>query len=200
MNSYYIKGSFNKIFNLKFDNGSELIAKIPYPLLTPRHLCTASEVATMDYARTVLKLPVPKVLGWSSTSTDSDDDVGAEYILMEKIEGVQVHQRYKHLRSEGFELITQVTAMERAFVSRRFSQIGSLYYKEDVEPALQARPLYAEGAEEVDEDDDASVRFRIGPYVDWEVWRGTRANLEADRGPCMCFIFFFFGDLNSTTL
>ena len=78
--------------------------------------------------------------------------------------------------------------MERAFVCRRFSQIGSLYYKEDVEPALQGRPLYAEGAE-VEDDDDASVRFRIGPYVDWEVWRGTRANLEADRGPCMCFIF-----------
>ena len=147
----------------------------------------------MDYARTVLKLPVPKVLGWSSTSTDSDDDVGAEYILMEKIEGVQVHQRYKHLRSEGFELITQVTAMERAFVSRRFSQIGSLYYKEDVEPALQARPLYAEGAEEVD-DDDASMRFRIGPYVDWEVWRGTRANLEADRGPCMFNFSISFPD------
>ena len=76
--------------------------------------------------------------------------------------------------------------MERAFVSRRFSQIGSLYYKEDVEPALQARPLYAEYAE----DDDASVRFRIGPYVDWEVWRGTRTNLEADWGPCMCVQFF----------
>ena len=180
-----LEGSFNKIFNLKFDNGSELIAKIPYPLLTPRHLSTASEVATMDYARNVLGLPVPKVFGWSASADRTD--VGAEYILMEKVGGVEVHQRYKDLRSEGFELITQVTAMERAFVSRRFSQIGSLYYKEDVEPELQGRPLYADGAE-VDEDDDASVRFRIGPYVDWEVWRGTRANLEADRGPCMCFI------------
>ena len=180
-----LEGSFNKIFNLKFDNGSELIAKIPYPLLTPRHLCTASELATMDYARNVLGLPVPKVFGWSAWADRTD--VGAEYILMEKVEGVEVHQRYKDLRSEGFELITQVNAMERAFVCRRFSQIGSLYYKEDVEPELQGRPLYADGA---DDDDDASVRFRIGPYVDWEVWRGTRANLEADRGPCMCVQFF----------
>ena len=80
--------------------------------------------------------------------------------------------------------------MERAFVSRRFSQIGSLCYKEDVEPALQARPLYAEDAE----DDDASVRFRIGPYVDWNVWRGTRANLEADLGPCMFNFSISFPD------
>ena len=83
---------------------------------------------------------------------------------MEKVEGVELYQRYKNLRSEGLELINQVNAMERAFVIRRFSQIGSLYYKEDVEPALQGRPLYADGAE-----DDASARFRIGPYVDWEV-------------------------------
>jgi hypothetical protein len=179
-------GSFNRIFNLKFDNGSELIAKIPFPFLTPRHLCTASEVATMDYARTVLGLPVPKVFAWSASAADRTD-VGAEYILMEKVEGVELYKRYKNLRSEGLELINQVTAMERAFVARPFSQIGSLYYKEDVEPALQERPLYAEDAE--DSDDDASARFRIGPYVDWDIWRGTRANVEADRGPCM-FIFF----------
>ena len=79
---------------------------------------------------------------------------------MEKIEGVQVHRRYNDFRSEGFELIKQLNAMERVFVCRRFSQIGSLYYEEDVEPALQGRPLYAESAE-----DDAFVRFRIGPYV-----------------------------------
>jgi hypothetical protein len=155
-------GCFNRIFNLKFDNGSELIAKIPYPLLTPRHLCTVSEVATMDYARTVLGLPVPKVFGWSASADRTD--AGSEYILMEKVEGVELHQRYKNLRSEGIELINQVTAMERALVCHRFSQIGSLYYKEDVEPALQERPLYADGAE-----DDASARFRIGPYVDWDI-------------------------------
>ena len=176
-------GCFNKIFNLKFDNGSELIAKIPYPLLSPRRLCTASEVATMDYACTVLGLPIPKVFAWSASADRTD--VGAEYILMEKVEGIELHHRYKNLRSEGFELISQVATMERAFVSRPFSQIGSLYYKEDVEPALQERPLYAEG---VEDDARASARFRIGPYVDWDIWRGTRANVEADRGPCM-FIF-----------
>ena len=75
--------SFNKIFNLKFYNYSELIAKIPYPLLIPRHLCTASEVATIDYERTLLGLPVPKVFGWSASAERTD--VGAEYILMEKV-------------------------------------------------------------------------------------------------------------------
>ena len=58
---------------------------------------------------------------------------------MEKVKGVEVHQRYKDLRSEGFELINQVTAMERVFVCRRFSHIGSLHYKEDVEPVQSTR-------------------------------------------------------------
>jgi hypothetical protein len=35
----------------------------------------------MDYARTVLGLPVPKVFGWSASADGTD--VGAEYILIE---------------------------------------------------------------------------------------------------------------------
>ena len=57
----------------------------------------------MDYARTVFGLPVPKMFGWSASADRTD--VGAEYTLMEKIEGVQVHQRYNDFRSEGFEFI-----------------------------------------------------------------------------------------------
>jgi hypothetical protein len=132
----------------------------------------------MEYARTVLGLPVPKVLDWSAQAHKTD--VGVEYILMEKIKGDELRRRYKNLRSEGVKLLDQVSDVERAFVARRFSQIGSLYYKEDVEPALQARRLYADGAD----DDDASDRFRIGPCVDWDIWRGTRANIDLDRGPC----------------
>jgi hypothetical protein len=107
----------------------------------------------MDYARNVLGLPVPKVLDRSARAED--------------------------LRSEALDLISQVCTMERSFVSRRFSQIGSLDYKEDVEP-VQARPLYAEGAY----DGGAFARFRVGPYTEWDVWRGTRVYVEADRGPC----------------
>lgn len=76
-----------------------MIAKIPYPLVKPKRLCTASEVATMDYARTVLGLPVPKVLDWSAQADRTD--VGVECILMEKMQGDELHRRYKNLRSES---------------------------------------------------------------------------------------------------
>ena len=70
----------------------------------------------MEHTRTILGLPVPMVLDWSAQADETD--VGVEYILMEKIEGVELHRRYKNLRSEGVELLNQVNGMGRAFVSR----------------------------------------------------------------------------------
>jgi hypothetical protein len=64
----------------------------------------------MDYARNVLGLPVPKVLDWSARAEDTD--VGVEYISMEEVEGVELHQRYKNLRSEALALTSQVCTME----------------------------------------------------------------------------------------
>jgi hypothetical protein len=60
------------IFLLSFDNGSELIAKFPTRFARHPHLSTASEVATMDYARTILNLSVPKVLLWCSRAEKTE--------------------------------------------------------------------------------------------------------------------------------
>ncbi|KAF9560949.1 hypothetical protein CPC08DRAFT_803050 [Agrocybe pediades] len=60
-----------------------------------------------------------------------------------------------------------------------FSQYGSIYFKEDVDPALQARPLYADGYPE----DKFSERFRIGPLVDYRLYDDGRADLAVDQGP-----------------
>ncbi|KAF8450959.1 hypothetical protein L210DRAFT_2422662 [Boletus edulis BED1] len=172
------EGSFNKIFLLTFDNDTTLIAKIPCPLVAPRHLCTASEVATMDYARTILGLPVPRVLSWSADADASE--VGTDYIVMEHMPGVQLHKRLNKPGFENADFVDQLVSLELQFTRYRFSQIGSLFYKEDVSSELQQRPLYAEpeGIEGAGSD-----RFRIGPCVDWDIWRGERSRLNADRGP-----------------
>jgi len=68
--------------------------------------------------------------------------VGVGYTLMEKVEGVEFRQRYKNLRSQYFEFRNQVNALERAFVSRRFSQIGSSVTKRT--PSKAKYGLYAE--------------------------------------------------------
>jgi hypothetical protein len=83
-------------------------------------------------------MSVPKMRDWSARADGTV--VRVEYISMEKVEGVAFHQRYENLRSQDFEFWNQVIALERAFVSRRFSQIGRLYYKKDAEQS-EARPL-----------------------------------------------------------
>ncbi|KAI0340144.1 hypothetical protein BDW22DRAFT_1360672 [Trametopsis cervina] len=174
------EGSFSKVFLLEFDNRKDLIAKVPTSLIPPFYT-TASEVATMDYAHNVLGIPMPRVLGWNARTDPAVNPVGAEYILMEKAQGDILHSRWDDLQGKmSTDLIHQMIGLEQRFAWYKFSQIGSLYYREDVESHLQDRPLYAPGT---DTTYGQPERFRIGPLVDWDIWRGSRAALSVDRGP-----------------
>jgi hypothetical protein len=56
----YREGLYNKAFLITFDNGSEVVAKLPNPNAGPRFFTTASEVATMDYVSSGI-LPMKKI-------------------------------------------------------------------------------------------------------------------------------------------
>lgn len=45
----YREGQYNKAFLLTFNDGTDVVAKLPNPNAGPNVLTTASEVATMDY-------------------------------------------------------------------------------------------------------------------------------------------------------
>lgn len=187
----HVPGTCNRTFLVKLDN-QELVAKIPFPIAGPEHFMTASEVATMEYARTKLQLPVPKVLGWSSRA--SATPVGSEYILMEKVPGDPLVERWEALSGQNvYNLITSWAQMEGKWANTPFSQIGSIYFTEDVAEHLKSRHLYAEGVPE----DEHSHRFRIGPSVSRQFWRGERAKMNVDRGPCMYYrlLISHLGDL-----
>ncbi|OSD05708.1 hypothetical protein PYCCODRAFT_1384679 [Trametes coccinea BRFM310] len=173
-----------RIFALNFDNGKELIAKIPFPTSGPKHLCTASEVATLDYLRNCNGIPVPDVRAWCSRADSSP--VGTEYIMYEKMQGVPLLQHDRaRLDAPIWEdayiagALPLVQRLETYLHMIPFAQIGSLYYKEDVDESLRDRPLY-----KVDMPPSmGSERFCIGPTVDREFWRAGRAALDIDRGP-----------------
>ncbi len=55
---------------------------------------TASEVATLEFAREVLKLPVPRVITWSWEKQGHPNPVGADYILMEEAPGIKLDERW----------------------------------------------------------------------------------------------------------
>lgn len=161
-----------------------VIARIPCPLAGPSYLVTASEVATIEFAREVLKLPVPRIITWSGDRTHSNG-VGADFIITEEVPGVALSERWSHFQTSG-EVIPALEGLldaERKFESLRFSRIGSLYFKEDVSPDLRDVPLLTGAV-----DDDTlrlSEKYRIGPLIDYQWWRGDRTHMCLDRGPCM---------------
>lgn len=77
-------------------------------------------------------------------------------------------------------LLDDLAGFQAKLATLKFSQYGSIFYKEDVSPELQSRPLYAEGEIE----DECSERFRIGPSVERRFYRSQRAAMKLDRGPC----------------
>lgn len=88
------EGNYNKAYRLEMEDGRKVIAKIPHPNAGPPILTTASEVATMKFAQTVLNIPVPQVLAWNA---DAQNPVHAEYIIMEEAKGSQLHEVWQDL-------------------------------------------------------------------------------------------------------
>jgi hypothetical protein len=164
------------VFRLGLDTGNDVVARIPFCNSGPQSLITRSEVATMDFVRSRIGAPAPKVLAWDASS---DNNVGCEYIIMEKCEG-NILANVSNTPTNFSHHIFDIANLLSSLGGISFSQYGSIYYKEDVDPLLQARPLYADGQQP----DDCSERFRIGPSVERRFYRGERARLLIDRGPC----------------
>ena len=173
------EGGFNKVFLLTMDDGYEVIARIPTPIAGPAHYMTASEVATMDFLRTRLDIPAPKVFAWASR-IGSDNPVGAEYIIMEKLEGESLASRWPSLSSKELgEVIKQLADIESRLFSARLSEYGSLYYKEDLEEEARKNDSKEPNGAKLLHD-----QFRTGPIVDRSFWTGERDQMNLDRGPC----------------
>lgn len=173
------EGGFNKVFLLTMDDGHEVIARIPAPIAGRAHYTTASEVATMDFIRTQLDIPVPKVFAWASR-VGGDNPVGAEYIIMEKLQGESLASRWSSLSTkELVEVIKQIVDIEGRLFAARFSEHGSLYYKVDLE-----RELREKRPNELNSVDPLPDRFGIGPIATRLFWLEERSRMALDCGPC----------------
>ncbi|KAI0781791.1 hypothetical protein C8Q75DRAFT_812214 [Abortiporus biennis] len=182
------EGAYNKLYTLGFSNGQELIFRVPFPIAGPSHLVTASEVATMEFMRETLGAPVPRVLAWSSnTKTNA---IGSEFILMEKVAGTPFGVQWTTICSDNIDDFVRNMVVQFALLQSRsgvvgFSQIGSLYFKEDVSKELQSRPLFSPhlNLDENEKLQEASNKYRVGPIAHHQWWRCERAQMELDRGP-----------------
>ncbi|KAJ9196650.1 hypothetical protein DTO164E3_6180 [Paecilomyces variotii] len=176
------EGGYNKIFRLIMDDGKVAIARIPNPNAGPKFYTTASEVATMEFARTVLDIPTPRVYTWSAVD---DNSVGSEYIIMEEAVGTQLENVWEGLTPPSkLEVMREIVKLEQKMLFVSFSQpfsYGSIYFASS---AIKGSvPAEITSDTPVGLKDKVSETFTIGPSVGRGFWRGERSAMDIDRGP-----------------
>lgn len=176
-----ISESFNRVFLVKFDNGSEAIARFPTQLAGPPHYATASEVATMEFLRRRIGIPVPRVLAWNSSA--STHEVSAEFILMEKAPGRSLYDVDKDsplLPKEKQLLASELIEIEKQILNVKFFAYGAIYFSQGIPKQLRLPHLLAPDVAP----HSADLEFCLGPMTRHDSWQAERASMNVDRGPC----------------
>ncbi|PYH76651.1 hypothetical protein BO82DRAFT_295793, partial [Aspergillus uvarum CBS 121591] len=125
----------------------------------------------------VLKIPIPHVLAWSSTSKN---DVGAEYILMENVPGVPLSKLWDQLEvGAKFRIVQSIATYQEMWLNISFSHYGSLYYKHDIGSTSPSLEYTVKSGENIADD-----RFTIGPSVSRQNSDDGRLMMDFNRGPC----------------
>jgi len=77
----------------------------------------------MEFVREVLGICAPRVFAWSANATANT--VGTEYIIMERMSGVESHHRWAQIAKapEVFPLLDGVFGIERNFERPPFSPV-----------------------------------------------------------------------------
>ncbi|KAG5955921.1 hypothetical protein E4U56_006960 [Claviceps arundinis] len=163
------------------NDGKEVVAKIPYPNAGQPHFTTASEVATMKFAREVLNTDLPEVYDWCSRAEETP--VGAEYILMEKMEGVELEHVWPNMAVEDrVEVVKAIAAYQMSWASVSFEQYGSLYLAEDFGGGEHTSPRHLVYTDDQGRRVEDS-RFVVGPTTSHSTFDHGRGDIDFDRGP-----------------
>ncbi|KAG5293793.1 phosphotransferase enzyme family protein [Histoplasma capsulatum G186AR] len=173
------EGGSNKVFRLTMDDGTTAIARIPHPNMGPPFKTTASEVATMDFVRTVLNIPVPKVLAWSG---NADNAVKSEYIIMEAAAGTQLADIWEDMEIDNkLKVVENIVLIEKKLLSLSFNRYGSLYFADDAFPGCEKVEIIGDIPRS--QKREIESRFVLGPVASNDFWDRERSHMDIDRGP-----------------
>ena len=167
------EGGFNRVFQLTMSDGTDIIARMPYPSTQPDRLTVASEVGTLDLIRS-FGIPVPHVYGYSNKP---DNPVGSEYVIMEKAKGTPLADVWFDLNERQQKKITwEIVNLEAKLFQIELPAYGSIYHADDLPPAYRRVSISTTHA--------PNNQLCIGPDVAESWWFQQRQELNVDRGPC----------------
>ncbi|KAI1977055.1 hypothetical protein LOZ53_002478 [Ophidiomyces ophidiicola] len=183
-----MEGGFCKALLMKKADGTEVVAKLPTKRAGPPQRLTESEALTDASVQEHTTIPVPKVLAWSSNSSNK---VGSEYILMEKAPGVQLWNRWPKMNgSSKLAIIEHLVKLESQFGSIEFPCSGSLYFRDEIKDINASTPLSKEL--------DPRQSYCVGPTVNsswhYELHPGA-SSIERDNSGPWCSLSDYGRDL-----
>lgn len=164
-----------------------MIAKVPCPKLVPAQWITASEVATLEYrmsrsnpsqiiinelcsVKLHTDVPVPRILAWNSDSSSSL--VKSEYIIMEKVSGVQLAEVWENMdEAQKYKLIDNLTGVEGQLAGLEFPGYGSLYHRKSIPQSSTGNTIPVDN------------EFCLGPAYSSEWYPRFSGGRQCD-GPC----------------
>ncbi|KAJ7606653.1 protein kinase subdomain-containing protein PKL/CAK/Fmp29 [Roridomyces roridus] len=165
------EGSWNRSFLITMRDDFQMVARIPYPCNEPSYYLLASEVATMDYLRNVVGIPIPQVYGYSA---EEENAAETRYIFMEYMRGSELRDVSSSFGEKDIvSVVRQLVKLEAKMMGVEFPAGSSLYYARDLENVSAGKG--------VPMPDDP--RFCVGSDVRASLWRGRRSQLEVNRGP-----------------
>jgi len=131
-----------------------------------------------------LDLPIPRILSYS---VDANNQVGAEYIIEEKANGVPLGSLwFQWPRESQLSLVEEVVDLETKLASISFDKHGCIYYKADLEanglPTQDINAISSTSGKTLNCPIMAKLAF--GPITQATQWEGERAQMTLDRGPC----------------
>ena len=120
--AFLAEGSFNKVYSVNCSKGV-FVLRVALPV-APK-VKTLSTVATMSFIHAKTSIPVPKVIAYSA---DVHNELGFEWILMERVNGSPLEEQWSEISwlKKGL-LIRKIVGWMSELSDLEFSGIGSVY-------------------------------------------------------------------------
>lgn len=126
--TYFNKGTFNRLYKLTSTTweGKAYLFRISIPV--DPFFKTESEVATMEYVRRHSSMPVPRVIGYSSSD---DNELGHEWSIIEMMPGQPLRTCWPTMDEDSRAAVfSELAEHVKQLVSLRFSKYGNIYFSD----------------------------------------------------------------------
>lgn len=179
----FAEGSFHRLYCISSPRTPvQYLMRVAIPV--DPFFKTESEVATMHWLRRYASMPVPSVVAYSSSTSN---EVGFEWILMEKVDGVAIDTVWDDMPfDEKTNLTVEFAEHMKQLCARRFPLLGNIYFADiwnqvGYKP-LEFQPQHAALGTEAPEF-GVDGEFVIGTMVSNRFSAQKRLVLRSNRGP-----------------